>query len=110
MDVLVAEEELLQSPEEYTRSAAVQRQIVLLHNVERAVRITDGNGQPRAVTAAAAGGGGILPQLRRDGQHHSAGTEMERPEPCTDDWIEVWARLPGEAAPIEYDQKLGRIL
>ena len=28
----------------------------------------------------------------------------------TDDWIEVWARLPGEAAPIEYDQKLGRIL
>ena len=28
----------------------------------------------------------------------------------TDDWIEVWARLSGEAAPIEYDQKLGRIL
>lgn len=83
MDVLVAEEELLQSPEEYTRSAAVQRRIVLLHNVERAVRITDGNGQPRAVTAAAAGGGGILPQLRRDGQHHSAGTEMKRPEPFT---------------------------
>ena len=28
----------------------------------------------------------------------------------TDDWIEVWARLSGEAAPIEYNQKLGRIL
>lgn len=28
----------------------------------------------------------------------------------TDDWIEVWARLSGEAAPIEYDQKLGGIL
>ena len=34
---------------------------------------------------AAAGGGGILPQLRRDGQHHSTGTEMERPE-LSDVW------------------------
>jgi serine/threonine protein phosphatase PrpC len=33
----------------------------------------------------AAGGGGILPQLRRDGQHHSTGTEMERPE-LSDVW------------------------
>lgn len=28
----------------------------------------------------------------------------------TEDWIEVWARLSGEAAPMEYDQKLGGIL
>ena len=62
------------------RSAAVQRRIVPLHNVERAARTADGNGQPRAATAAAADGGGILPQLRRNGQHHSTGTEMERPE------------------------------
>ena len=28
----------------------------------------------------------------------------------TEDWIEVWARLSGEAAPEEYDRKLGGIL
>ena len=67
------------------RSAAVQRRIVPLHNAERAAWTADGNGQPRAATAAAAGGGGILPQLRRDGQHHSTGTEMERPE-LSDVW------------------------
>ena len=28
----------------------------------------------------------------------------------TEDWIEVWARLSGEAASEEYDRKLGGIL
>ena len=70
------------SPEALTtdRRSSILLQCLGYGKMERAARTADGNGQPRAATAAAADGGGILPQLRRNGQHHSTGTEMERPE------------------------------
>lgn len=36
--------------------------------------------------------------------------DLEGLQPSSGDWIEVWARVSGEAAPEEYDQKLGGIL